>query len=766
MTKRMLLAAGLLALPLVGGCDGPHQEKQATPAATTPAEADRPWLDAKLQASQRVDLVLAAMTQEEKLRLVFGYFASRQSDRPDFVRPPESREGSAGYIPGIPRLGIPALWETDAGVGVATQGNAETFRERTALPSGMATAATWDPAIAYAGGAMIGDEARRSGFNVLLAGGVNLVREPRNGRNFEYGGEDPLLAGVMVGEQIRGIQSQRIISTIKHFAYNDQESGRHILNVELDEAAARMSDLLAFEFAIERSNPGSVMCAYNRVGGTYACENDWLLNDVLKRDWSYPGFVMSDWGAVHSTDKAANAGLDQQSAYTFDKQPFFGKPLADAVAAGRVPQARLDDMARRILTAMFTHGVVDHPVAEQAETIDFAAHAQVTRTDAERGAVLLRNQGMLPLAATTKRIVVIGGHADKGVLSGGGSSQVYPVGGRAVQGLEPATWPGPVIYFPSSPLEELRKLMPEADIRFVDGTDPDAAAKAARESDVAIIFATQWTSESQDFELTLPDGQDGLIAKVANANPRTAVVLQTGGPVLMPWLDTVDAVLEAWYPGTAGGEAIARLLTGAANPSGRLPVTFPASLDQLPRPTLDKPQKVDGKEQLFDVRYQEGAAVGYRWFEAKGLKPLFPFGHGLSYTDFTFGDLAATATGSSLTVRVTVRNEGARSGISVPQLYIGPVAGGWEAPRRLGGWQTVQLEPGASATVDIAVDPRLLATYDTQAREWRIAAGDYRVQIAASSGVEPAQEQVVTLTGATLPVTYDAPAQVPPATGR
>jgi beta-glucosidase len=331
-----------------------------------------PWANAALTADQRTDLVLKQMTQEEKLKLVHGYFGS-DSPGKGLKKHPLALPFSAGFVEGIPRLGIPAQYETDAGLGVATQGSGkDTPRERTALPSGLATAATWNKQLAYQGGAMIGAEARASGFNVMLAGGVNLLRESRNGRNFEYAGEDPLLAGVMVAQQIKGIESNHIIATMKHYALNSQETGRTILDAKIDEAGFRMSDLLAMQLVIEQANPGSVMCSYNRVNGSYACENSFLLNEVLKNDWGYAGYVMSDWGADHSAVQAANSGLDQESGSEFDDQPFFADALSGALQKAEVPQSRLDDMARRILRSMFAKGVVDFPVQEN-QTIDFPA---------------------------------------------------------------------------------------------------------------------------------------------------------------------------------------------------------------------------------------------------------------------------------------------------------------------------------------------------------------------------------------------------------
>jgi beta-glucosidase len=698
----------------------------ATLALAAPA---KPWMNRKLSPARRAELVLKAMTQDEKLTLVSGYFATPASFQNDYQPPKGVRINSAGYVPGIARLGLPAQWETDAGIGVATQ-RSQAPRERTALPSGLATAATWDPKLAEAGGAMIGAEARASGFNVMLAGGVNLAREPRNGRNFEYGGEDPLLAGTMVGAQIKGIQSNHIISTIKHFALNDQETGRTTVSVRLAEDQARMSDLLAFQIAIEVGDPGSVMCAYNRIDGVYACESDHLLNQVLKRDWGYRGYVMSDWGAVHSTVDAANHGLDQQSAASFDKENYFRAPLKQAVAAGTVPRARLDDMTRRILWAMFAKGVVDHPVADAPETIDFAAHEAVSRADAEGAIVLLKNAGgILPLAKTARKIAIIGGHADVGVMSGGGSSQVYPRGGAALT-TGPDFFPGPELYFPSSPMTALQARAPQASITYADGKDTEAAAKLAAGSDVVIAFATQWSAEAFDPAFTLRSGQDALIAAVAKANPKTVVVLETGNAVAMPWLDQVAGVVEAWFPGAKGGEAIASVLSGAVNPSGRLPVTFPKSEDQLPHQEIAKGADVD---------YTEGAAAGYKWFDKTGAEPLFPFGHGLSYTSFEHAGLKAID-GETLSVTFTVRNSGKARGQDVAQVYVSPKVGGWEAPKRLAGFRKVDLAPGATTTVTLAVDPRLLATYD--GGQWKIAGGTYEVMLGASSRDLPVKTTV------------------------
>lgn len=701
---------------------------------TAPATDDLPAVDA------RVEQQIARMTRDEKLTLVFGYFGTDFPSK-QYQAPAEAREGSAGYIPGIPRLGIPVQWQTDAGIGVATQGGSQTKRERTALPSNVAIAATWDEALARAGGEMIGDEARRSGFNVMLAGGVNLAREPRNGRNFEYGGEDPLLAGTMVGAQVAGIQSNAIVATIKHFAINDQETDRDTGNSVIEPGAARTSDLLAFQIALERSRAGAVMCSYNRVNGTHACENSFLLSDVLKNDWGFKGYVMSDWGGTHSTVAAANAGLDQDSGFPFDKEPYFGAPLKQAVAAGSVAPARLDDMARRILRSLYASGAVDRPVSEQP--IDDAAHAIVTRQAAERSIVLLKNdKAMLPLSPKVRRIVVIGGHSDKGVLAGGGSSLVYPAGGNAVPGIAPTRWPGPVMYYPSSPLAAIKRLAPDAEVTFSDGSDAAASAAAARAADVAIIFATQWAGEAFDVSLTLSDKQDDLIAAVAKASPRTVVVLETGASVLTPWRDKIAGLVAAWYPGTQGGDAIANVLFGVASPSGRLPISFPASLDQLPRPATPN---------AGDTVYSEGATVGYKWYDKQGTRPAYAFGHGLSYTRFAFDRLTVRAVGKTISATARIRNTGSRAGVAVPQFYVSTNNAGWEAPKRLGGWQVVPLAPGEARRINVAVDPRLLATWDETKHQWRIAGGTYRVTIATSASA-PVSSRTITLKGATVAV--------------
>jgi beta-glucosidase len=725
------------------------------PARAQPTNPDRPWTDRSLSPDRRADLVAARMTLDEMLLLIDGHYAVPATWKTPHNVPPPGALGSAGYVPGIPRLGIPALQESDAGLGVADPPNDATGQPvrgaagySTPLPSGLSIAASWNPDIAFQGGAMIATEARREGFNVLLAGGVNLTRDPRDGRDFEYAGEDPLLAGIMVGAQLRAIQSRHVVATVKHFALNDQETGRTSLSADIGWAAARESDFLAFEIAIEQGQPGSVMCAYNRVNMSYACGNDFLLNEVLKEDWKFPGWVMSDWGAVHATADAV-AGLDQESGDFFDQPTiwFGGERMRAALASGAVPTARLHDMVHRILRSMFSAGLFDDPPA--IVPIDADADAAIAQSAAEQGVVLLKNaSNQLPLGANINTIAVIGSHADVGVLAGGGSSEVWPVGGPAVP-IDSLVFPRPIIWDPSSPLQAIRREAPSANVRHDDGRDPAAAARLAAASDVAIVFASQWLAESFDApDLSLPDKQDALIAAVAAANPHTIVVLETGGPVTMPWLDQVAGVLEAWYPGARGGEAIARLLFGRVDPSGRLPITFPRGVAQLPRPDLPGAKNPNA---AFSVNYDiEGAAVGYKWFSARHLSPLFPFGFGLSYTRFAYANFDAENRGGVVTIDFDVTNIGPRAGWDTPEIYVRLPSSVGEVPQRLAGFSKVALKPGETRHVTLTLDPRLLAIFNERARQWIVNAGLYGFSL-ATSAVDPRLTGSVTLGAKNLP---------------
>ncbi len=672
------------------------------------------------------------MTQAEKLQMVQGGVTSNLTYGYTVPR------GAAGWVPGNSRLNIPTLYLTDGSVGV---GNG--VGQATALPSAISSAATWDLSEAAKYGNVIGTESAAYGINVNLGGNVNLIgRDPRDGRTFETKGEDPILAGKITAAHINAIQAQHVIGGIKHFSFNDQESGRTTANVIIDERSARESDLLAFEIGIKDSNVQSVMCSYNLTNGQYGCENDHLLNDVLKGDWKFPGFVMSDWWATHSTAKAANNGLDQEQP---NQQYFSG--LGTSVTNGQVSQSRLDNMVHRILRAMYEVGIFDNP--QNVHPIPAAADAAIAQEIEEQGAVLLKNiANQLPLSTSTQSIAIIGSKADTAVLSGGGSAQVQPVGG-AIPGPQspcPPCW-APVVWDPSSPLKAIQAKAPNAKVQFADGSDATAAATLAAASQVAIVFVNQWDSEGMDqpslalsdLADTIPINQDALVSAVAAANPHTIVVVESGGPVLMPWLAQVNAVLEAWYPGQNGGPAIANLLFGTANPSGKLPVTFPASDAQLPRPVT--PQPPDSVTP-FTVNFSEGYNVGYKWFDANALTPLFPFGFGISYTTFSMTNPVvvnnlSSASKPNFQVTFNLANTGTVSGAEVAQVYLGMPAALNEPPRRLVAWQKVKLDPGASQNVTIEVDQsdssHPMSYWDTTSNAWKIASGTYTVYLGNSS---------------------------------
>jgi beta-glucosidase len=709
------------------------------------AQGDRPWLDVHRTPDERAALAVKAMTLDEKIALLHGPMAMPWIT-PDGrqIQVPAAAILSAGFVPGLARLGIPALYETDASLGVANPNGIRPGDVATALPSSLVLASTFDPTLAYRAGAMVGAEAHAKGFNVLLGGGVNLARDPRNGRNFEYLGEDPLLAGMLDGEAIRGTQDQHVISTVKHFALNANETNRQYLDARIDRRALRESDLLAFEMAIERGKPGAVMCAYNEVNADYACGNHWLLIDVLKGDWRYPGWVMSDWGAVHGALDAVN-GLDQESGEQLDKAVFFDAPLKAAVLEGRIPAARVDDMVRRILRSMFAVGIDaagigaagpgaagpgEHPAVKV--DIDYAAHRALALDIARKGIVLLKNDAdLLPLARSYKKIAVIGGYANSGVLSGGGSAQVIPTDGPFARiptgGLKP-NWMDQV-FDPSPPLDAVQRASPNSIVAYDAGALPARAAALAANADIAIVFVIRHEMEGSDVpNLDLPEGQDALIDAVAAANPHTVVVLETGNPVSMPWLGRVPVVVAAWYPGQAGGQAISDILFGDVNPSGRLPISFPRDSADLVRPAL--PNLGAEPRTPVHVDYSEGADVGYRWYAARGSTPLFAFGFGMSYTRFDYRDVKVSG-GKTLTATFEVRNTGAVKGADVPQVYLTAAAG--ERVLRLIGFQRVELNPGESRIITVTADPRLLGYFDEERRQWRVKPGIYQLRVGRSA---------------------------------
>jgi len=702
-------------------------------------DADRPWMNPKLSPEERAEMVLKQLTLDEKLALLHGNGMAHEKW---WTTPlTQFANGGAGYVEGVPRLGIPPLIMSDAAYGV--RDSAANGRYSTAMPSNLGAASSWDTDSACAYGTVIGQELRAQGFDMTLGGGVDLVREPRNGRTFEYTGEDPLLAGTMDGSMMKCEQAQHVVGDIKHYVMNDQETGRNFVNAVISKNAMQESDLLAFHIAITIANPGAIMCSYNRINGDYACENPYTLHDVLKEAWGFKGFVLSDWGGTHSTVAASAAGLDQEQP--MDR--FFGPKLKEAVAAGQVPLAEIDDHARRVLYAEFLSGIVDDP--PQTFVVDVVKGLETAKRVEEESIVLLKNDhAILPIDPShVHTIAIIGGHADVGMISGGGSAQVDAPGGNAIspQVKGRVHWHEQV-WFPTSPLKALQAKLPNTKIVFDPGTDPQAAATLARNSDLAIVFAYQWESEGLDLpSLALSGNQNALIEQVAAANPHTIVVVESGTAVTMPWIDKVAGVVEVWYAGSSGHKAMAGVLVGEVNPSGKLPITFPKDESDLPHPVIpsapprDPALEKDHAAPLptnYAVDYNEGAEAGYKWFEAEHKQPLFPFGFGLSYTSYEYSGLSVDS--AARTVRFTVTNAGKRAGAEIAEVYAQLPQGADESSyKRLVGWKRISLAAGASETVVIPIDSRVLATFDEAHNNWSFAPGDYGVFVGGSSDSTP-----------------------------
>ena len=712
-----------------------------------------PWSDTALSADARADLVVKELTLDEKISLLHGNgFSFGQTGASE-------SNGGAGYSVSIPRLGIPAIQMADSAYGV-TRG-ASSGRYSTALPNNLAAASSWDPQAAFEYGKLIGVELREEGYSMSLGGGVNLPREPRNGRTFEYQGDDPLLAGTLVGNFVKGVQSEHIIGDLKHYAINDQESGRNAVDANIDKRSMRETDLRAFEIALKISDAGAFMCSYNRVNGDFACENSYLLTDVLKKDFHFPGFVVSDCGGTHSSAKASHAGLDQAQP----GKTFFSDELKKAVDSGEVSQDELNDHVHRILRTIFATGLFDNPVVKKVPDVEHGY--EVAQSLAEKSIVLLKNErNILPLESAHS-VVLIGGHADVGVLSGGGSAQVDPPGGSAVPPPTPQPGSAPMpgfmrqTWMPSSPLRALTAALPSATVSYNSGEDVSSAADAAKKANVAIVFAWQWESEGMDLKtLDLSDEQNKLIEAVAAANPKTIVVLETGSPATMPWIDKVAGVVEAWYPGIRGAQALAEILTGKVNPTGKLAITFPKSDADLPHPTIVQPPPASQQGRpapgadissfmammakgrpAFETTYDEKLKVGYKWYDAEKKPVLFPFGFGLSYTTYAYSALKVQG-GESTEVSFTVKNTGKRAGTEIAQVYTSfPDAAG-EPPKRLIGWTRVDLAPGESKTVSVSVPQDHLTIYDEASDSWKLVPGSYNVMVGGSSLSLPLHQQI------------------------
>ncbi|MBW4618177.1 MAG: glycoside hydrolase family 3 C-terminal domain-containing protein [Cyanosarcina radialis HA8281-LM2] len=697
------------------------------------------------EAERRAAEIEAQMTDDERFGLIYNlmvyvYTGVGRGERDPRV--PEHIPQIAGWTKGIPRLGIPDLLHADGPLGITNPASGREGDTATALPSGQMLGSTFNPHLACEMGAILGREAKARGFNVALGGGINLSRDPRNGRNFEYLSEDPWLSAVLAAETVKGVQEQKVIGMVKHLSLNSQETNKWNLDAQIDPAAHRESELLAFQIAIERGHPGSIMGAYNKVNGEYCCGNSAILNDAIKEAIGFRGFIMSDWKAVWHWDYALK-GLDMHSGAQVDQQEWFVGPLREAYDRGEFPKERLADMVRRILTAIYQVGV-DKWSGPQ-EQPDLEAHLQTAIDIARQGTVLLKNDGILPIAPDVKTIAVIGGFATKGMLTGGGGSSLTdPIGGFSLDiplggtgffaGLRRLTMAGPSV------VAELQKQFPNAQILFSPGEIPKDAAAIAKRADVVVVMALRTESENNDYgDLSLPWGQGEVIEAAISANPNTIVVFQTGNPIDMPWRDRARAIVASWFSGNVGGRVLPEILSGAVNPSGRLPVTFYANVEQTPHPVM--PGFGTPNNTPTVIHYHEGAEVGYRWLAKTGEKPNYAFGHGLSYTTFGYSDFQVSG-GETVTASFTVANTGTRAGADVPQVYLVDAPG--EKRMRLLGFDRVELKPGESRRVELTADPRLLARFDGAKGQWRIDEGTYRVSLsrAADDPVETVETQL------------------------
>src|SRR4051794_5897988 len=682
------------------------------------ASASCPWMDTGKSPEQRADLLVKAMSFDQKLHMT-------TFSEPQWF----AHYGTAGHVDGDPSLCLPDINMSDAGSGVVglQQGT-------TVFPSGIAQAAMWDPSMARRFGKALGEEAFAKGINVMLGPGMDMARIATNGRNFEYGGEDPLLTGKTMAAAIQGIQSTQVLAEAKQYVINAQEYDRNTVDVTVDDRTLHEIYLSPFEAAVKQGHVGSLMCSYNLAFGHHVCENKDLLDGILRGQWGFDGFVTSDWGATHSTAPSANAGLDLEMHAA--PPHYFGAPLGDAIKAGKVPAARLDAMVRHIFVPMFRFGLFDHPPVSQPDAYtnqaDTPAHRSLARELSEQSTVLLKNQdSLLPLDNGTGRtIAVIGSAANPagaaGASGGGGSSH-----GTGV--------PSPV-----SPLEGIQTVaQTHGDTVVYDpGRAHQDAAAVAAAADVAIVFVADTLSEGSDRTTLDPNpwlcatlfcsgtGEDenGMVEAVAAANPNTVVVIDSGAPVSMPYLDKVKAVLDAWFPGVENGNSIANILYGNANPSGHLPQTFPKSLADMPTKTPQQYPGVNSK-----VSYSEGMKIGYRWFDSENIEPLFPFGYGLSYTSFKYSGLKLTSNGKTAKASFTVTNTGKRSGADVAQAYVAFPKPLGEPPRQLKGFQKVYLDAGDSKRVTIPFDTRAFSYWDSKKQHWVESRGCYGIAVGDSS---------------------------------
>jgi beta-glucosidase len=717
-------AAGLMVSAVAAGAPqhagaatGSAGAGRGVPAAGAAARGLTATQQAATQqaATQQAEALVARMTLAQKITELHGIVDSQHQR----------------YVPGIPSLGIPPLVITNGPAGVGP-GDDPAQQPATALPAPISLAASFDPSLGYQYGRLIGKEAADLGNNLLEGPDVNIVRIPEGGRTFESLSEDPLLTSSIGTAEIQGIQAQPgMIAEVKHFDAYSQETYRNTAqddNIVSDRVLHEIYDP-PFQQAIAKGHAQTLMCSYATVNGEYSCQDPYLLTTTVDQRWGFGGFIQSDFGATHSTVGSALAGMDLE----MQTGDYYAAPMEQAVLDGQVPIATLNQMLVSRYSAMIRAGLFSHPVA--TSPIPAPADAGFSQSAAEQGMVLLKNDGaQLPLSASALHsIAVIGPYAGTAMTGGGGSSHVDPLlTVSPVQGIENAAGPG-------------------VTVSYNDGSDVVSAAAAAQAASVAIVMVGDTQSEGADQpSLALSGDQDQLVAAVAAANPHTIVVVKSGNPVLMPWLSDVPAVVEAWYPGEEDGSAVAAVLFGKVDPSGKLPVTFPVSDSATPVSSPSQWPGADGQ-----VQYSEGLDVGYRGYDAEGITPMFPFGYGLSYTTFAFSRLrisqaqvrnpvsgpGATSCdcngqGTGLeTVTATVTNTGKVAGSEVAQLYLGDPAVAGEPPRQLEGFDKVYLEPGQSKTVRFELTGHELSYWDDTAGGWVLPDGGFQVSVGDSSAL-------------------------------
>ena len=712
-----LTATAVGTFAAVGPASGDSGPGRApTPKATGPC----PWTDSSLPSGRRAAMLLSAMTPLQEAELLHLYWGGSAAN------PYE------GLSPAIPSLCIPAITEQDgsAGVGSGWRTADGQFGGVTQLPAPISDAAAFDPALARAYGRVVGYEDAAVGVDVALAPTINLERDPRWGRAYESLGEDPYLTASLAVPLVDGIQSQRVVAVVKHYAAYNQETARGTVHddITVSDRALHEIYLPAWSAAVQQAHPGGVMCAYDLINGVPSCQDSALLVGQLRRTWGFAGFVRSDCGSIFDEAASLAAGVSQVKC-TRLYQP---AQIADAVTAGTIPRAELDGIVRPLLEVLFRFDLVasPHPWQPNAAVSTDDDKAVALQT-ADQGSVLLKNDGVLPLADPSATVALIGPGAAAPMTAGFGAMHV-----RSAR--------------PTTVLDAMQDRFGSR-LSFTGGANLAVAARVARAARVAVVVVHDVESEGRDrANLDLSPSQDALVKAVAAANPRTVVVVQSGAPVSMPWLGSVAAVLETWYPGEAAGQSLVDLLTGAANPSGKLPVSWPAA--NGPRPD-SSPQEFAST--TGPTLYDEGVNVGYRWYETTGARPQFPFGYGLSYTRFRFSALRVkTGRGPALTVSARVTNTGTRAGADVAQCYVGLPAATGEPPRQLRGFVRVSLAPGRTQTVHFEITPGDLATWSGApgtVGAWSVAPGRYQVLVGDASDLAYLPlRSAVTLPGAQL----------------